>query len=436
MSDVCPAKAGLVEFLLRGMPRLNKKILDIFPPKEGISIQDVLSRPGAGKEIRVVLKNKLPSRPAISRKTAGVFLAFILVGVIGFGLYLKLLEARIDIWPVIEKWDFKEEVRVSASVSSLDLDSKTIPGKIIEDIQELSQQFDATGKAANEEKARGIIRVYNKFNLPQILIAKTRFLSSDGKLFRSEERVSISSGGYSDVSVEAAEAGEDYNIEPTKFSVPGLAGSSRYTAVYGESLAPMAGGQTSEAPQVTDGDIEKAKESLRNTLFQGGAQKIRYKLTDDTILFDGALLQEEGDIASLVESGAQLAYFNVRGSLKSRALVFQKKDLEQLVRDFLAARVPEGKSYDQKSLTIQFVLKDVDWEAKRMIMEVSFSSNLYSIIDLDDTKNAVLGKKFQEAQSIIEGDSRVNRAKIEFWPLPATKIPRNAEKVKTTIRLD
>ena len=418
------------------MPRTAKKILDIFPPRNGISLQEVFSRSKEEKEKKTVLRHKLPPRPTLPRKTAGAVLLFILAGIIGTGLYLKLLETRIEIWPVKERWDFKEELRVSTSFSAPDLNSKTIPGKIMEDVQELSQQFDATGKSSQEEKAQGTIKVYNQYNLPQILIAKTRFLSADGKLFRSKERVSVPTGGAVDVAVEAAEAGEDYNIGPTKFSVPGLAGSPRYTSVYGESFAAMAGGRTSEAPQVTASDIEKAKESLRAALLQGGSQKIRYKLTGDTVLFDGALMQEEGDIESLAASGAQVARFNVRGSLKSRGLVFQKKDMEQFVRDFVGARIPEGKTYNQKSLTIQFTLKDIDWDNKRMATEVAFSVDLYPLINPDDIKSSVSGKKYQEAQDIIANDSRVSRAAIKFWPLPAAKVSDNKDKIKITLRLD
>ena len=96
------------------------------------------------------------------------------------------------------------------------------------------------------------------------------------------------------------------------------------------------------------------------------------------------------------------------------------------------SRIPEGKTYNQKSLTIQFTLKDIDWDNKRMATEVAFSVDLYPLINPDDIKSSVSGKKYQEAQDIIANDSRVSRAAIKFWPLPAAKVSDNKDKIKIT----
>ena len=112
-----------------------------------------------------------------------------------------------------------------------------IQGEVLEAEKEVSQNFTAHGKKLKSTKAHGTMRIYNNYSTAaQTLVATTRFISNEGKLFRTKERVVIPGGyyeggklaaGFIDIEVIADQPGEDYNIDPSTFSIPGFVGTSK-----------------------------------------------------------------------------------------------------------------------------------------------------------------------------------------------------------------
>lgn len=420
------------------MMQLRKKIFDIVPPQKKEEPQTVIF-----PEVSETKQEKKPQSILGSRKFSkrgiGIFAALALISFLVFGIYARFLEARVTIRPVMEKWDFQEEVLVSVASQSINVPEKTIPGFFVQESKELSQQFPATGKTTKAAKAQGTIRVYNKYQLPQVLIANTRFLSDEGRLFRSKSRVSIAPGTYQDVSVEAAEPGEAYNIGPSTFSIPGLAGSPRYTAVYGESQEPMTGGSVSDAPQVTEDDIKKAKDALSATLLQEGKKELLAKIQgrgDDTILLEGAFSQDLESIESLVGRGAQVSNFQVTGKLNSKAIVFQRKDIEEFWKQFSSSQLSPEKIISPESFQTKFSFKSIDWEQGRIILQSSASAFAYFKLDLRSIQERLRGISTKKGKEFLKTLPSVAEAEVKLWPLPLGNIPRDPNKIKIFLELN
>ena len=208
----------------------------------------------------------------IMRKMAGggVLLLIgggILVG-IGIFLYVVLPKAEVRLEPKKDRIVFDLASRVDTQRSGVDLAKNIIPGQFLESSVERSQDFLSSGREIREERAQGIITVYNEYSSsPQTLVENTRFISQDGKLFRSAKTVvvpgaSISEGKIvaSNIDMEAIaqEAGEGYNVGPSTFSIPGFKGTPKYTAFYGKSSNSMEGGFIGEVEVVTADDLKQA----------------------------------------------------------------------------------------------------------------------------------------------------------------------------------
>jgi len=88
-------------------------------------------------------------------------------------------------------------------------------------------------------KARGFITVFSSLDVPQKMIASTRFVSPSGLIFRIDENILVPAFGQITVSVTANETGPEYKIGPTTFSIPGFIGTERYTKLYGRSYQSM-----------------------------------------------------------------------------------------------------------------------------------------------------------------------------------------------------
>ena len=240
----------------------SKKFFDIRPPKriQKLKFEDI---PPKRKAFPFPKTFPLAKTFPFPKKILALVLSLFCVSVIFLHLGAR---AEIEIWPKAESFSAQSDLLVDEKISKADFSKEMIPGFSFSKEKTISQEFSATGILGKEGRASGQIRVYNNYHLPQTLVATTRFISADGKLFRSKEAVNIPAGQYLNVEVEAAELGPEYNIKPSTFSIPGLLGSPRYTAVYGKSFSSMEGGYVGEASQVTKNDLEKAKDNLYEKL--------------------------------------------------------------------------------------------------------------------------------------------------------------------------
>lgn len=411
------------------------KIYDILPPKEGLKKYIPPMGEGPSKEGARKIPGPTLKRGKIWNIAGGLLILLVVI----FGaVYFRFLEARITVWPVQERWEFQKEVGVKVGIEGINAEAGIIPGRIIKAEEELFRQFSASGEAAKESKAKGVIRVYNNYHLVQILVATTRFLSSEGKLFRSTQRVSIPPGGQADVEVEAAELGESYNIEPSTFSIPGLAGTARYTQVYGKSSAKMEGGSKRVVPQVTAEDIKTAKDSITQDLTKEGQAKILAEIEQDKnlVFLDKALSQDTKEVETLVSEGAEVDNFQAKGKVIAKALVFSREDADKFIRGVIASEIGAGKALNEQSLELQFSLNSIDWDQELMSLSVSGSVNLYPDIDIDELKSEISGKALGAARDLLKGNRNLERFQIKLWPLPWRSVPKDIDRIKVDLKLD
>lgn len=136
------------------------------------------------------------------------------------------------------------------------------------------------------QKAEGELTIYNNYSAdPQVLIRNTRFQSPEGKIFKIADSVTVPGkkgdvAGAITVKVSADSYGADYNIEPTKFTIPGLKGTSRYNAFYAKSTNKMSGGMSGMVQIVADSDINQAQVELEPKVKDDLLQKLK-KFTHD-----------------------------------------------------------------------------------------------------------------------------------------------------------
>ena len=440
---------------------MPKKIFDIFPPQKTGEYHLSAGRetPVAKKEEeRVEVPPKQKSQKISLKKWWGVvFLLFILGG---FLAYFSLSRAEIEIWPETKISDFREKVTADSKVEKTDpafwVKSGVIPAKIYEGETTLSQEFPASGK--KEKRAEGIIKVYNVYSVsPQVLVANTRFVSAEGKLFRTIEKVTIPGGkseggklvpGYLDIKVRADQPGTEYNIGPTTFSIPGFAGTPKYTAFYGKSFEKMeGGGQTS---QVTKEDLENAKKILTERALEQAKTSLESKIQEETssqenrpglsnsdfVLIDKALSQEIISATSNCQEGAEAENFNLQVKVKSQALLFKKSDLENLAKELVSNQIEKTKKFQQESLKINYSAESIDLKSGRIILDLTINAKIYSEIDTTTLKKALEGKSLAETKILFESQPEIIKTRINLWPFWVKKVPENPEKIEIKINLD
>mgnify|MGYP001562349724 CR=1 FL=1 len=423
---------------------MPKKIYDILPPKVAHKVEDAI------KDLSISHKKKKGHLKVTKHqdKKKHFPLKEILVGgaiiIILLAVYFasKLPKADIQIWPKTDTLVLEEKIIIDKSVQSVDFYNKAIPAQFVEQIEDSRQEFQATGIASNDGKASGIIKIYNKISPSETLALKkgTHFLSDSGKYFVTLEKITIPAGnknspGSIDAKVQAKEAGEDYNIKASTFSVPKLYGTSYYYSIWGESKSDMTGGYTGKVKKVTKEDIETAKDVLTKKLLSQAEDSMKNKLSASDVLLDGAILREVIDANSDVGPDSIADKFNESARVKVSALVFKKQDIEEFVKADILSNLSEENILLENSLNLNYGPDIIDIKNRKESINLAISAKTYSKINKDDLVDLLSRKSSDQIKEIIDskyGDN-ISQIKTNFWPFWVQKAPKDKSRIKINL---
>lgn len=436
------------------MPR---KIYDIKPPK---ITQETQAQPGLSsrssskyqlKESLVDDKRK-KQRGRHKKESHSIWWKFsivIFIVVLGVGVYLffKLPKADIVIWPKVDTLSFKQTITANKTVSAIDPVKDIIPAKYFETTKTNSQDFPATGSASNEGSAQGTITIYNKYDPPTPFTFKagTHFMSDSGKLFVASQKVVIPAAqksgskvipGSVQVSVQAVQSGNDYNIAPANFSIPGLKGTPYYYSVYATSSVAMSGGYAGKAKKVTDDDIQGAKDVLTKKTKSDAAVALKGQIPSDYILLDSAVSSDVTDASTKTKSGTAADNFTYQVAVKAGGLAVKKSDIDQLAKNYIISQMPDGKTLLDNSFKVNYSASAVDVSAGKATLNLDFSSGVYQDIDKDSMVLSLLGENASQINATINnslGDN-VSKIKINFWPFWVFSAPNNQNAVNIELK--
>lgn len=412
---------------------MPKKFYDIIPPEEFTSLEDKKE-----KQVQPVLKKK---RHLLKTLTLFI-LVLVLTGFIGSLFFSKV---KVEIWPETEVLTFEQTITVNLQLEDVDFDNNIITGQIINDQKSGSQEFSASGKTLKEEKAKGIIKVYNAYSTSSRTLIPSRFVSSEGKLFWSTEKTTIPGARYEkgklvpgeiDIEVEAAEPGEEYNIGPTTFALPALAGTALYTTIYARSFSPMSGGYEGEVAQVIQTDLDKAETVLFEKLKEESKESLRSRVSEDFILLDEAIFQKITEVKSSHKAGSVSELFNLEAKIESEWIMFKKSDVDIFVKNYINSNIKQGQKLQEESLSINYYLREIDLEFGRMVLDLEIKAKAYADIDLDKIKKALLGRSIKEARIFLENLPETTKIELKSWPFLKRRISEDMDKLEVKLKLD
>ena len=441
---------------------MRKKIIDILPPKRPEEIK-VKQNKTSFYSVRPELKKKEekeekvlfglvnpPKSKKFTFKKKAIFLFPVLI-LIAIFYFSSLSKADIEVWPETDLINLTTKLTIDVEADAYNFTAKVIPGQIFEREKLVSDNFQSSGTFLKEEKAGGIIRVYNEYSTsPQTLVATTRFVSADGKLFRSLERVTIPGGkmeggklvpGEFDIEVTADQPGVDYNIGPTTFSIPGFAGSDRYTKFYAKSFKAMEGGSLEQTSRVTEEDLIKAKNNVteraktesRDLLeeeLKGGKLSLEY------IFLEEGIQTEVVEALSMAVAGEEKKEFIYQARAGAKNIIFKKEDFEKFAKDFILSQLPADKDFYEESLTVKKNIENINLASGKIILSLEISGKIYKALDIEDLKQALREKTLMESKIFLESQPQVARVKVELWPFWIKKVPDDFDKINFQLRVD
>lgn len=413
---------------------MGRKLVDIHFPKELKYFKEIKKEEKIG-EIGPKLKF-----PKFNFKKFSFF-SLVLAFLIFIFLSFKFSKAEIKIWPKTEELEYTEKVIVDTKASGIDIKNKVIPGKIFASEEIFSGEFSATGKVL--KKAEGVIRLFNEYTTQdEVWREGTRFVSSEGKLFKSKDKIfvpgaKIENGkikaSYVDVPVEAAEGGKEYNIGPSEFSIVAFKGTPKYFKYYGKSFEPMKGG--GEYRVVMKEDLENAEKSLIEKAKNDVKEILKNKIGEDFLFPENAILVEVLEKNPGAKEGDEVEKFNFQIKAKIKVIAFSKQELLDFSKEYISSQLKEKMEAFFPSLKSDFKAEVSNFDLGKMTLSLKMKVKAYPSLDLLSLKKSLADKDLNEAKSFLLAQPEFSRVKIEIFPFWVKKIPENINQIEISYPL-
>ena len=382
----------------------------------------------------------------------GIITGCLMLGVVA---YLLMPKAEVLIFPKKIQKNINLAVDVAEKLSEVGEENVTdtiqLNSGSIEKNDTLSLTFKSTGeKTSSNQKARGKITIYNEFSeAGQILVATTRFLTEDGKLFRLTKTVTVpgmsldengqKKPGEIEAEVIADQSGEEYNIDATKFSIPGFEGGPKYDKFYAKSAQEMKGGgaENTELNTVSEDDIAKAKKETTEKIKEQIKEKMQEEIGENNILLDKAIKFEITDMANFPEEGAVADNFEYQIKIKAKGIFFSQNDLNEKINNYVSNHIiAEEKNYPLKIVMIdkEYGEPTVDFDNNSLKFNLGLNISLAAKINPDEVSQKLLGKNQKEIDEFISQHPEIQKIEATISPtFFANKIPKYISRVKMQV---
>ena len=392
------------------------------------------------------LRRKKERKIVLSRTTGKLFLVFIALGVITFGLvaYFVLPKAKLVIALKKESILFDLPVLVDKNTFKIDLMLNKIPGRLIKTQSQETREFPATGERQLDEKARGLITVYNEYSSsPQTLVETTRFLSTEtGKVFKTTKTIVVPGAKIEEgkivpnsinVEVIADEPSPEYNIGPSNFTIPGFKGTAKYNGFYGKSKTAMSGGSIGKVKIVSKEDLEKAKESLAKELREKIIQSLKNQVPTNFKLFNEALKEETIETVFSQQAGERAEKFTLNLKNQATAIVFDPRYIDELVDKNIISQISEKKKVLPNAREINYTKWQVNFDKGQIGLDIKVKQGITWEVNISDLKKELAGKNESEIKKILSQKPEIQNIQVIFWPFWVKRIPEQTSKIEIII---
>lgn len=383
----------------------------------------------------------IPATPRKKRKWAIALLVILLLGALGYAL-VPFAEVTVyaDTTPLIR--DFRISV---APDSRLDSSALTIPGNMVDEVVSLNSDFETSGRTPVGAKASGTVQLYNYTGRTLRLNASTTQLIVGEKIYRFKSDVlnitpTRNFTGTNDpdpaslidpVEVMAEQPGEDYNLPGnTRFEVLNQV-LGRTQNLYAQNPEAMDNGTTRFSSNVSEEDLNKAREVLR---IQIKDRFIADQAEKGFLATNSAMEVSEENITFNKNVGEQSTNFNGEIQVRVKALVVSREDLDGIVDQRVTLALENNQYVVREGEKRLFNYDDVDLNGGTGALTVHLETNTAQNIDENEVKKSIQGKSTQEMQDVLNDDPRMHRVEVQVRPGWYQSIPSFPSRIRIDVK--
>lgn len=310
-----------------------------------------------------------------------------------------------------------------------------IGGTIKEINASVSRSYPATGETYLGEGIVGQVTIINNSVKSQPLVATTRLLSPDNKLFRIKNAVNVPAGGEVVVDIYSDSPTADMAIEPTTFTIPGL-WLGLQDKIYAKSNIPFIFSKQ-VSKYITSGDIANASKDVNDALTEEAKRQAE---VSGAALGGDWLYLPSGPVTVNVDSkiGDKKDEFTASASGKVVAVYFSKAEAAKLAATKLNLVIPDDKELSEfKAEDIAYSFDNYDPISGSATIKASFNGSMILKRDSEVISAAQLvNLNASQIDAYLKSHAEVKDYQLEFSPSFIKKAPSLVDRIKVQVRIE
>lgn len=368
----------------------------------------------------------------IYRKIAYFFFFLVLI-LVGFISYYTFVKVKIVIIPNQERisnnmiFDIKDqELQTNES-------GNTIAGIVKKVEVESTKKVNSSGTEVIGKDVAGMATIYNNYTKNQPLVATTRLLSADNKLFRTRNTVNVPAGGSVEVEIYADEPGPDSAIGPTKLSLPGL-----WAGLQDKIFA-----ETKESIDYK----QKVKKYIVQTDIDDGIRDLKQQLLTDAKSQINEKYKEYGEIIYKINENSvksvpdkkvndEVDDFNITMTAEVIVVAFDEKKTANLAKQKFLSSLSENKeliSFDDQNII--YTLSNYDSNQGSATVNATFEGKIsvkdnVDVIEVDK----IVGLNNEQLEVYLKNITEIAGYEIKYTPTFLKRVPNLVDRITIEIK--
>ena len=358
-----------------------------------------------------------------------IALTFLAVTIILLGVVVFTMLKKTEI-TIVASEDTKT-VNVIVSAAAQTNGDKSIAALVTSTQYYWSERYAPTATRDVDGTSKGTVTIYNKTNETQPLVATTRLLTADGKLYRLTNRTVVPANGQTTAEVYADQSGAAFDIGPSTFTIPGLS-TEKQKVIYADSSASFAGG-SGKIGIVSESDYKTAQSDYTEKAKQAYLNLVNTSLPGyDTKI--ASVTQPNATSSKAI--GDEASEFIISGTSTITLVAYNAADMQNILKNEVEKNVDTSS---EKVLSIgaspKVTVASTDLTNSSAQLQVASEA----VVTLDANapllnKENFLNKQKSEIERYIVALPHVSNMTIDFTPSWITKAPSVADKLKIVVK--
>jgi hypothetical protein len=371
--------------------------------------------------------------PATPHRSVGLYrklaIRFLLLAIVlaACVFYFSFTKLTIYVKPSLEPVNDTLMIDVYGGTQPLQ-SGKAIRGQITHVDMEESGVYPATGVASNQTLPVSSVKLTNTTSKNQPLVATTRLLTADNRLFRLKNTVNIPAGGSVVAEIYADKAG-DAITGATRFTIPGLKADMQ-TKIYADSIAGAPAAATG-GKVITASDISNAKDALNKIMSEKVQANASAQSAGKQVL--AVVDPTSAQIEMTAKVNDQKDNFDIKIKNIATFISFDTSEIKHFVQAQFASSSDKVLS-DINDSDLSYSLDSYNATDNIATVKVNFSGRLSSSQFNAIDRSKIVNLNESQLNDYLATIKEVASFQLEFFPSFIKKAPNLADRIQIVVR--